>query len=110
MNLIKKYSSDRNIRQSTMEGYTSAIKKYERFHAKSIEDLLGEARGEEALPLNKRRIKKRLIDFRKYLMKSDLSSRSAKTYFSKIKAFYRFHDIEIPDIPNVKYNRDYQIN
>jgi len=110
MSLIKKYSSDKNIKASTMEGYTSAIKKYEQFHSKSIEDLLEEAKGEEALPLNKRKIKRRLIDFRKYLLKSDLSNRSAKTYFSKIKAFYRYHDVELPDIANVKYEKDYQIN
>ena len=110
MNLIKKYSSDKNIKASTMEGYTSAIKKYEQFHAKSIEDLLTEARKEEDLPLNKRKIKERLINFRKYLIKSSLSNRSAKTYFSKIKAFYRYHDVEIPDIGNIKYNREYQTN
>jgi len=110
MDLIKQYSSDKNIKASTMEGYTSAIKKYEKFHAKSIEDLLDEAKGEENLPLNKRKIKKYLIDFRKYLINSSLSNRSAKTYFSKIKAFYRFHDIEIPDIGNIKYNREYQTN
>jgi len=110
MDLIKQYSSDKNIKASTMEGYASAIKKYEQFHAKSIGDLLAEAEGEESIPLNKRKIKRRLVEFRKYLMKSDLSSRSARTYFSKIKAFYRFHDIEIPDIPNVKYEKDYQMN
>ena len=110
MNLIKKYSSDKNIKASTMEGYASAIKKYEHFHAKSIEKLLVEAEGEKSLPLNDRKIKRRLVDFRKYLMNSNLSSRSAKTYFSKIKAFYRFHDIELPDIANVKYGRDYQMN
>ena len=110
MNLIKKYSNDKNIKESTMEGYTSAIRKYERFHNKNIEDLLAEAKSEETLPLNKRKIKRQLISFRKYLIASDLSSRSAKTYFSKIKTFYRFHDIEIPYIPNVKYNPDYQTN
>ena len=110
MNLIKQYSNDRNIKASTMEGYTSAIRKYERFHSKSIEYLIDEAKGEESVPLNKRKIKRRLVEFRKYLIKSNLSSRSAKTYFSKIKAFYRFHDVEIPDIPNIQYNREYQTN
>jgi len=110
MDLIKKYSSDRNIKSSTMEGYTSAIRKYEKFHAKSIEDLIAEAKSEEGMPLNERKIKERLISFRKYLIKSDLSNRSAKTYFSKIKAFYRFHDVEIPDIPNIRYDLDYQTN
>ena len=110
MNLIKQYSSDKNIKASTMEGYTSAIRKYERFHSKSIEYLIDEAKGEESVPLNKRKIKRRLVEFRKYLIKSNLSSRSAKTYFSKIKAFYRFHDVEIPDIGNIKYNPDYQMN
>jgi len=110
MNLIKQYSSDRNIKVSTMEGYTSAIRKYEKFHSKSIEDLIAEAKEEETLPLNKRKIKKRLIDFRKFLIKSNLSGRSAKTYFSKIKAFYRFHDVEIPDIGNIKYESNHQMN
>jgi len=110
MNLIKKYSSDKNIKASTMEGYASAIKKYEKFHGESIENLLFEAKSEENKPLNERKIKRRLIEFRKYLIGSDLSSRSAKTYFSKIKAFYRYHDVEIPDIGNIKYNREYQTN
>ena len=110
MDLIKRYSSDKNIKESTMEGYTSAIKKYEKFHDKSIEELIAEAKKEEDLPLNKRKIKKQLTDFRKYLINSSLSNRSAKTYFSKIKAFYRYHDIEIPDIPNVKYTKNYQMN
>jgi len=108
MNLIKKYSSDKNIKASTMEGYASAIRKYEQFHKSSIEDLLDEAMHEDDKPLNERKIKRRLVDFRKFLINSDLSARSAKTYFSKIKAFYRFHDIVLPDIPNVKYSRDYQ--
>ena len=110
MNLISKYSNDKNIKQSTREGYTSAIRKYEQFHDRNIEDLLIEAKKEANLPLNERKIKQYLIEFRKFLIASDLSSRSAKTYFSKIKAFHRFHDIEIPDIPNIKYNTGYQIN
>lgn len=111
-NLFEKFCKDRNIKQSTRKGYTSALKLYEDFNSKSIEELFREAESEESenIPLKNRKIKKRLIDFRTYLLKSKLSPNTSKTYFSKINTFYRHFDFELPHLPQAKYDRIYEVN
>ena len=78
----------------------------------TIEELVEEAQNEEKrkIPLKNRTLKKRLIDFRNYLLNSDLSTKTAKTYFSKIKAYYRHYEIEIPILPKVSYDKPYETN
>ena len=39
-----------------------------------------------------------------------MSSNTVKTYFSKLKTFYVHFEIEIPHLPDVKYNSEYEIN
>lgn len=106
------FCKERNIKLSTIKGYESAIKKYEGFHNLSIENLINEAILEEdmALPLKKRKIKKRLIDFRSYLINDVMSPNSSKTYFSKILTFYRHFEVEIPMLPMMKYDKAYETN
>ena len=111
-NLFKKFCRDRNIKDSTIKGYDSAIRLYENFSNKSIEDLFKEARAEEneRIPLKDRKIKKRLIDFRSYLLNSNLSPNTSKTYFSKVKTFYLHFEFELPHLPQAKYDKIYETN
>lgn len=111
-NLFQKFCRDRNIKDSTKKGYDSAIRLYEDFSDKSIEDLFREARSEETerIPIKDRKIKKRLIDFRSYLLNSDLSPNTAKTYFSKVKTFYLHFEFELPHLPQAKYDKIYETN
>ena len=110
--LFDKFCKERNIKNSTRSGYMSAISKYTDFHNMSMEDLISEALSDEndSIPLKKRRIKLRLLDFRSFLIESNLSSNSIKTYFSKICTFYTHFEIEIPILPQVKYQKEYEIN
>ena len=107
-----KFCNNRNIKDSTMKGYESALKKYSNFCKKSIDELLDEALKEEldVFPLKNRKIRERLIDFRGYLLKSNLSSNTVKTYFSKIKTFYQHFGVEVPLLPNAKYEKTYETN
>ena len=107
---LKKYSHERNIKESTLKGYESSLKKYVEFNKMSIDELIGEALNEEAIPLKDRTIKKRLIDFRYYLLNSNLTTKTARTYFSKVIAFYRHYEIEIPNLPKVSYDKNYETN
>ena len=111
-NIFKKFCRDRNIKKSTKKGYDSALKLYEDFQEKSIEDLFAEARDEEnkRIPLKDRKIKKRLIDFRSYLLNSNLSPNTSKTYFSKVKTFYLHFEFELPHLPQAKYEKIYETN
>ena len=73
--LFQKFCKERNIKDSTMKGYESALKKYVSFHRKSIDKLLKEAITDEnkGILLKERRIKKRLLDYRSYLLSSSMS-------------------------------------
>lgn len=107
-----RFCKERNIRNSTMKGYESALKKYVSFHNKTIDELLNEAINDEnkRIPLKERKIKKRLLEYRNYLLKSEMSPNTAKTYFSKLKTFYIHFEIELPHLPDAKYNKIYEIN
>ena len=75
-----------------MKGYDSALKKYISFHQKSIDYLINEALKDEEkrIPLKERKIKKRLLDYRRFLLSTNMTPNTSKTYFSKLKTFY-FH-------------------
>lgn len=110
--LFDKFCKDRNIKSSTQKGYESAIKCYENFHKDSIENLFAEARFEEnkRIPLKDRKIKLRLMDFRSFLLNSDLTPNTSKTYFSKIKTFYLHFEFELPHLQQAKYDKIYETN
>ena len=54
------FCTNRNIKDSTIKSYRSAILKYESFHERPMDDLIDEAiiDEESAVPLKNRRIKK----------------------------------------------------
>ena len=108
--LFQKFCRDKHIKMSTCKGYETALGKYADFNEKSIDFLITEAVSEEnkGIPCKERKIKKRLMDFRSYLLNSDLSSNSVKTYFSKIKSFYRHFEVEIPYMPHPQYEKAYE--
>ena len=110
--LFEKFCRDRNIKSSTKKGYDSALRLYENFQGESIENLFDEARDEEneRIPLKDRKIKKRLMDFRSYLLNSNLSPNTSKTYFSKVKTFYLHFEFELPHLPQAKYDKIYETN
>ena len=107
---FEKFCRDKNISESTCKGYEIALKKYSIFHNKSIDCLIDEALDDESggIALKNRKIKNRLLDFRSSLIGSDLSSNTVKTYFSKIRTFYRHFEIELPNLPDVKYAKGYE--
>ena len=107
---LEKYSRERNIKKSTFKGYESSLKKYEEFNKMTIDDLLEEAMNEEVIPLKNRMLKKRLIEFRYYLLNSNLTPKTSRTYFSKVISFYRHYEIEIPNLPKVSYDKNYETN
>ncbi len=106
--LFEVFCSNRNIKSSTIKSYRSAILKYESFHKMAMEDLIDDAiRDEESMvPLKNRNIKRRLLDFRAFLLDSDLSINTVRTYFSRVKTFYRHFEIELPYL-DIKFDNDY---
>ena len=87
--LFQKFCRERNVKESTKQGYESALKSYTQYHQESLNTLLDEAISEENqnIPLKNRKIKKRLLSYRSYLLKSKSSPNTVRTYFTKVKTF-----------------------
>ena len=107
---FQKFCRERNVKESTKQGYESALKSYTQYHQESLNTLLDEAISEENqnIPLKNRKIKKRLLSYRSYLLKSKSSPNTVRTYFTKVKTFYRHFEVEIPVIPDAQYNKLYE--
>ena len=108
-----RFCEERNLKRSTINGYKSTLVSYTNFNKMSIEELFEEALDdEENIHLIKnRRIKKRLIDYRNYLINEENKMEyTVKTYISRIKTFYHHFEIEVPDLPPVKYKKEYEVS
>lgn len=107
--LLKRFCSNRNIKYSTFKSYRSAIAKYEFFHDMDMGSLMDEAivEEDEGISLKNRKIKGRLLDFRSFLLDSGLSISTVRTYFSRIKTFYRHFEIELPYLNDIKFDEEY---
>ena len=107
--LFNGFCNSRNIKNSTVRSYRSAIRKYESFNGMSFNHLIDEAILEEEsnIPLKRRKIKKRLLDFRTYLLGSPLAIGTVRTYFSRIRTIYRHFEIELPYLPLIRSKEDY---
>ena len=110
--LFRKFCRDRNVKESTKHGYFSALSHYTKFHKASLDVLMDEAKEDEkeGLPLKERRIKNRLLRYRNHLIQTSGSPNTVKTYFTRVKTFYRHFEIEIPVLPDVKYEKLYETN
>lgn len=108
--LLLTMAKNRNVKLSTLKGYESAVKFYVNFHKKTLVQLIKEARKEQekGVDVQKSKLKMRLLDYRKWLVnESKISNRTIKTYFSKIKTIYLNHDIILPNLPDMKLDKDY---
>ena len=107
--LLKIFCSNRNIKCSTLKSYRSAIAKYEFFHDMAMGSLMDEAivEEDEGISLKNRKIKSRLLDFRSFLLDSGLAISTVRTYFSRIKTFYRHFEIELPYLNDIKFDGEY---
>ena len=103
------FCTNRNIKDSTIKSYRLAILKYESFNQRLMDDLIEEAiiDEESAVPLKNRRIKKRLLDFRAFLLDSDLSVGTVRTYLSRIRTFYRHFEVELPYLNDISLDEEY---
>ena len=108
--MLDKMAKERNIRDSSAKGYMSTIKMYTEFNQMQLYELIDEALKEQDahIPLRESKLKQRLLDYRNYLMNiQDMSSKTVKTYFSKMLTVYRHFECEIPIIPMAQYKHEY---
>ena len=95
------FLSIKKLAESTQKRYLSDLSDYCHFNDMGIDELIAEAdiEEEEKVRISKRKIKTRLINFRRYLREKGYAEKQIKTRFRNVKSYYRTLGIEIPDIP-----------
>ena len=93
--LLKRFCSNRNIKYSTLKSYRSAIAKYEFFQDMDMGSLMDEAIVEEDEGISLKKLD------------SGLAISTVRTYFSRIKTFYRHFEIELPYLNEIKFDEEY---
>lgn len=98
--ILEEISIVRNHSEKTKEMYHQAVKQYCNLHQKTLEELITEADQEEeqGIRWKRRKLKKRLLQFRQYLIKN-YKKATIKSYFTKILVIYKYYDIEIGNLP-----------
>lgn len=107
--VLNKFCEERNLQDSTFKGYISALKCYCGYFNMGVKELIDEALNEQDkyIPLRKTKLKKRLLEFREGIIKTEIGVQTQKTYVSKILSFYRHFEIEIPVLPQMNYELEY---
>ena len=108
-----RFYKERNIQNSTINGYESAFKHYLISQKENnLDKLLQEAQLEQhnKVPLPETKLKKRLIQYRQYLIDKQMSSNTINSHFCKVKSFYKHMDCLIPPIKEVKLEKPYVSN
>lgn len=98
--ILQEIQLEKNLANSTLNEYKSILNEYCIFHNKSMTELIDEADYEEEqnIRMKKRKIKQRILQYRKYLQDKQLKNSSINNKVGKIKTTYRFYDIEVPQI------------
>ena len=96
-----------NLSENSKIGYIQVIKHYEKFHGKSIEELVCEALDEqsERVPSHMLSIIDRIEDFQEHLIGKGLVYGTIQTYMTRIKSIYIKNRIDIPYIEPVNPKR-----
>lgn len=85
---------------STQKGYFQTVRKYERFHGMSIEELVLEALDEQEnhVPMHRLKVIDRIEDFQSYLYESNLVLGTITNHITKIKSIYTKNRVNLPYI------------
>lgn len=99
--LLLQFVHERKLSQESYKLYKRVIESYTEFHETSFYELLEEADNEEEerIRMKNRKIKKRLTEYRNYLI-DNYTKNTVLSYFSKIKTLYSWYELELPNISN----------
>lgn len=102
----------RNIKDISTKKYEEDLRFYKEYTGMTIEELLNEADNEEdqRIRMRKRKIKQHLLGFQQHQIDLNLQPSTIQTRMSRIKAFYRTYDIEVPQIKPPKIEKTETIN
>ncbi|MDR2831168.1 MAG: integrase [Methanobrevibacter sp.] len=99
--IFQEFIEDRNLKIGTKRAYNNALQNYSKFHEMTLQELINEAdtEEEEGIRAKKRKIVKRLKNYRNHKVHDGAAPTTIREYYSKIRTFYHHFGIEIPYIP-----------
>ena len=97
---FQQFIEERNLSQATIKQYKATLRQYCKFNGMNLDELLAEADKEEeqGVRMKKRILKKRLVNFRTAIIKTDSKS-TIVNKVNQVKTFYRHFEIELPTLP-----------
>lgn len=109
--IFKNFARERNLRPGSIKVYEHAITKYTEFNEMTLQELIDEADHEEekGIRWKRRTLKKRLIDFRSYLIEYGYAKETINTMMKRVTTFYRHHEIEIHHLPRINIQSTIEI-
>lgn len=101
MNKLDQFCTEKNLAESTKGLYNAAVSTYEEICSMTLDDLILEADTEEleGIRWKDRKIKNRLIIFRKWLFENK-SEGTANRYLNCIQTIYRHYELELHTLPS----------
>ena len=95
-----------NLSVNSQRGYQSVIKKYEKFHGMSIDDLITEALDEQTqqVPPHLLKIIDRIEDFQRFLIKENLCRSTIRLQVGMIKRIYVKNRVVLPYLEELRAN------
>lgn len=101
--ILDELHSTKNHSENTRSKFRVATQNYCEYQNLSLHELLEEADNEEdaGIRWKRRSLKRRLLNYRKYLLDQKYSKSTIRTYMTIILTFYRFFDIELQKLPPV---------
>lgn len=100
--VISQWIETVNVKPNTVKSYLIGMQKYIEFCNLTPDELLTEAEDEDAnkVPMRKRKILTRRLNFRKHLTeKTNLSPNSIRNQLNGVKSFYRCAYLQVPELP-----------
>lgn len=109
--ILDDFVKSRNLKPISKKAYKASIKLYTEYHQMTLQDLIKEAEIEEdtGIRWKRRKLKRRLINFRTFLAEKYLKN-YAKNTFSRILTIYKHYEIEIHDLPPLSQKNFHQPN
>ena len=98
--ILEEISKARNYSDLTVINYRSSIRNYTEFQKMTMWELIKEAEKEEeeGIRWKDRKLKKRLLAYREYLINNYLLT-TAQSHLMKVRSIYRFYEIELQPLP-----------
>lgn len=100
--LLNEIHMVKNHSDETKRVYERAVRRYSEYFSMSMTELLEEAEEEEeqGIRWKKRKLKRRLLEYRQYLIEN-YTLNTVKTMMAPIITIYKYFEIEILDMPKI---------